>query len=62
MPRLNDVAPDGLACWDILAGAVTLQNIENRRPLCEALGTPLDATEAATRATAFIDTALARLA
>lgn len=54
---------EGLAYWDLLAGALTLQGAENGHVprYLEALQVPLKATEVTTRATAFIDTALARL-
>ena len=54
---------DGLAYWDILTGALTLQSAANGHlhRYLEALQVPLDATQAAERATAFIDNALARL-
>ncbi|NKB66073.1 MAG: phosphotransferase [Candidatus Latescibacteria bacterium] len=53
---------DGLAYWDILTGSLTLQGAANghlHRHL-EVLQIPLDASQAAERATAFIDAALAK--
>jgi aminoglycoside phosphotransferase (APT) family kinase protein len=52
---------DGLPYWDVLSGAITLNNAAAWAPLYDALHVPLNPVEVAGRATAFIDTALSRL-
>jgi aminoglycoside phosphotransferase (APT) family kinase protein len=53
-------ALDGLAYWDVLAGAITLQ-VGGRHPLYEMGNMPLDPGEVDLRATGFVDRALARI-
>lgn len=59
--RLSPRSLDGLAYWDMLAGAIILQRKPNWLAMYHSLGVNISADQLGHGAAAFIDDALARL-
>ena len=56
--RLSARSLDGLAYWDVLAGAIILKNWRNWLAMYHSLGVNISGDLSGRRATAFIDDAL----